>query len=111
MAVLPGSWPLVMGQAVSGVSAAVFGVLFPLLAADLTRGTAHFNLCMGILGLAMFLGAAASTTVSGGIADAAGMEVAFLVLAAVGLIGFLTVLLAMPETRPAQNAVSPSVRE
>ena len=111
LAVLPGSWPLVMGQAVSGVSAAVFGVLFPLLAADLTRGTSHFNLCMGILGLAMFLGAAASTTVSGGIADAAGMEIAFLVLAAVGLIGFLTVLLAMPETRPAPNAVSPSVRE
>ena len=74
LAVLPGSWPLVMGQAVSGVSAAVFGVMLPLLAADLTLGTSHFNLCMGILGLAMYLGAAVSTTMSGGIADAAGME-------------------------------------
>jgi MFS family permease len=104
LAVLPGSWPLVMGQAVSGVSAAVFGVMLPLLAADLTIGTAHFNLCMGILGLAMYLGAAASTTMSGGIADSAGMETAFMALAGVGLIGFLTVWLAMPETRPAKEA-------
>ena len=111
LAVLPGSWPLVMGQAVSGISAAVFGVLFPLLAADLTRGTSHFNLCMGMLGLDMFLGAAVSTTMSGGIADAAGMQVAFLVLAGVGFIGFMTVWLAMPETRPAQTAVSPAIQE
>jgi MFS family permease len=104
LAVLPGSWPLVMGQAVSGVSAAVFGVLLPLLAADLTLGTAHFNLCIGVLGLAMYLGAAASTTISGGIADAAGMEVAFLVLAGIGVVGVLTVWLAMPETKPANDA-------
>jgi MFS family permease len=109
LAVLPGSWPLVMGQAVSGISAAVFGVLLPLLAADLTLGTSHFNLCMGILGLAMYLGAAASTTMSGGIADAAGMEAAFLVLAAIGVIGVLTVWLAMPETRP--TALSSSAQE
>ncbi len=110
LAVLPGSWPLVMGQAVSGVSAAVFGVLLPLLAADLTLGTSHFNLCMGMLGLAMYLGAALSTTMSGGIADAAGMQAAFLVLAGVGLIGFLTVWLAMSETRPASD-LSPLVQE
>jgi len=104
LAVLPGSWPLVAGQSVSGVSAAVFGVLLPLLAADLTMGSAHFNLCMGILGLAIYLGAAASTTLSGGIADAAGMQVAFIVLAAVGAVAFMAVWLAMPETRPANEA-------
>jgi MFS family permease len=103
LAVLPGAWPLVVGQTVSGVSAAVFGVLLPLLAADLTLGTAHFNLCMGILGLAMYLGAAVSTTLSGGVADDAGMPAAFLLLAAIGLLGFVVVWLAMPETRPADN--------
>jgi MFS family permease len=108
LAVLPGSWPLVAGQAVSGVSAAVFGVLLPLLAADLTIGSAHFNLCMGILGLALYTGAAISTTMSGAISDAAGMQMAFLSLAGVGLIGFLTVWFAMPETRPAAEA--PGVR-
>jgi MFS family permease len=111
LAVLPGSWPLVMGQAISGVSAAAFGVLLPLLAADLTLGTSHFNLCIGILGLAMYLGAAASTTMSGGIADAAGMEVAFMVLAAVGAVGFLAVWLAMPETRPTAQAINRAIQE
>jgi MFS family permease len=100
LAVLPGAWPLVAGQAISGLSAAVFGVLLPLIAADLTIGTSHFNLCMGILGLALYLGAAVSTTMSGGIADAAGMHVAFLVLAAIGALSFLMVWLVMPETKP-----------
>ncbi len=104
LAVLPGAWPLVAGQAVSGLSAAVFGVMMPLLAADLTLGTAHFNLCMGILGLAMYLGAAVSTSLSGGIADAAGMQMAFLVLAGIGAAGAMAVWLLMPETQPADEA-------
>ncbi len=82
-----------------------------MLAADLTRGTSHFNLCMGILGLAMYIGAAASTTMSGGIADKAGMEAAFLVLAAIGMVGFITVWLFMPETRRAAAPVNPSIQE
>jgi MFS family permease len=104
--VLPNSWPLVLGQTVGGVSGAVFGVLFPLLAADLTIGTAHFNLCMGMLGLAMYGGAVISTTIGGGIADAAGVNMAFLMLGGVGVVGFLTVWLAMPETRPAPSLVT-----
>jgi MFS family permease len=101
LAVLPGSWPLIIGQAVAGLSGAVFGVMLPLLAADLTRGTSHFNLCMGVLGLAMYLGSAISTSLGGEIADIAGMPVAFAALAFSGLIGTLLVWLAMPETRTA----------
>lgn len=99
LALLPGPWLLIAGQAVSGLSAAVFGVMLPLLAADLTRGTAHFNLCMGVLGLAIYVGAAASTGMSGGIADAAGMQIAFFALALSGLAGTGLIWLAMPETR------------
>jgi MFS family permease len=98
LAVLPGPWLLVAGQAVSGVSAAVFGVMMPLLAADLTRGTSHFNLCMGSLGLAMYLGAALSTTLGGWIADGASLQLAFGALATVGLLATLTMWWAMPET-------------
>jgi MFS family permease len=111
LAVLPGSWLLIAGQAVSGLSAAVFGVLLPLLSADLTLGTSHFNLCMGILGLALYLGAAASTTISGGIADSAGMEAAFLALAGIGALAFAMVWLLMPETRPTEAELSLPVRE
>jgi MFS family permease len=99
LAVLPGAWLPIGAQAISGISAAVFGVMFPLLAADITRGTSHFNLCMGALGLAMFLGAGLSTTMGGWIADAFGVPLAFMVLAFIGLLGTLVVWLAMPETR------------
>ncbi|HLY90757.1 MAG TPA: MFS transporter [Acetobacteraceae bacterium] len=101
LAVLPGPWLLVAGQAVSGISAAVFGVMLPLLAADITRGSSHFNLCMGLLGLAMYVGAALSTALGGWIADTVSLPVAFCALAAVGLAGTTVVWTMMPETRGA----------
>ena len=97
--VLPGAWLPIAAQAVSGISAAVFGVMLPLIAADITRGTSHFNLCMGVLGLAVCLGAALSTTLGGWIADLGGVPLAFAVLALVGVLATLVVWLAMPETR------------
>jgi len=98
LAVLPGAYLPIAAQAISGISAAVFGVMLPLLAADITRGTSHFNLCLGALGLAVSLGAALSPPLGGGIADAAGVQVAFTSLALVGVVGALFVWLAMPET-------------
>ena len=86
LAVLPGAWLPIAAQAMSGISAAVFGVMLPLLAADITRGTSHFNLCMGALGLAVSLGAALSTTLGGWIADLGGVPLAFVALALVGVL-------------------------
>ncbi len=100
LAVLPGPYLLIGGQAVAGISAAVFGVMLPLIAADLTRGTSHFNLCLGVLGLAVCIGAAISTSLAGWVADAAGVHAAFLCLALAGLAGSALVWAAMPETRP-----------
>jgi MFS family permease len=102
LAVLPGAYLPIAAQAMSGVSAAVFGVMLPLLAADITRGTSHFNLCMGALGLAVSLGAALSTTMGGWIADAAGVPIAFVALALIGVVGTLFVWLTMPETAQLQ---------
>jgi len=98
LAVLPGPYLLIAGQAISGISAAVFGVMLPLLAADLTRGTSHFNLCMGVLGLAMGIGAATSTALAGWIADVAGLNAAFFSLALAGLAGVALLWATMPET-------------
>jgi MFS family permease len=96
--------PSIVGvQALDGVSGAVFGVMLPLVAADLTRGTGRFNLCLGILGLATGLGATLSTTVAGGLAAAFGPHVAFLALAVSGTVATLLVLAAMPETRPPEG--------
>jgi len=100
MATLPGRALLVVAQSVSGVSAAVFGVMLPLIAADLTRETGHFTLCLGALGVAVSIGAVLSTTLAGWIADATNASVAIACLAAAGLAGTILVTAAMPETAP-----------
>lgn len=100
---------LVAVQVLDGISGAAFGVLIPLIAADLTRGTNRFNLCQGVLGLAAGLGATVSTTMGGAIADSASLSIAFLALAAAGIAGFLVAVFAMPETRP-RRARPPSRR-
>ncbi len=96
---------VVIVQALDGVSAAVFGVLLPLVAADLTRGTRRFNLCMGLLGLAVGAGASLSTAIAGLVADRFGNAPALLVLAAVGFAAVLG-LLVLPETREAPSAAN-----
>ncbi len=99
LAMQPNPLLLVVVQSIDGVSAAVFGVMLPLIAADLTRGLNRFNLCIGIFGLPVFAGAALSTTLAGWLADAAGESMALLGLAFAGLAGTALVWLAMPETR------------
>jgi MFS family permease len=85
-------------QLLDGVGAGIFGALFPLVVADLTRGTGHFNVSQGAIATAAGLGGALSTAAAGLIVVQAGYSAAFLFLAAVagaGLIGFTTM---MPET-------------
>ena len=98
---LPNAVPLVGIQALDGISATVFGIMLPLIAADLTRRTGYLNLAIGSLGLAASFGATLSTTLAGWIADRFGAPAAFLALAAAGAAALLLVALAMPETRPA----------
>ena len=100
-AVLPGALPLAVLQALDGVSAAVFGMMLPLIAADLTQRTGYLNLAIGALGLASGLGATFSTVMAGWIGDRFGDPMTFLLLAAVGAAAVLLLWVAMPETRPA----------
>lgn len=106
LALLPSPYMLIAIQTLSGISAAVFGVMLPLIAADLTRGTGRFNLCMGVIGLAVFIGASLSTTLAGWMADALGESAAFMGLALAGALGTALVWLAMPETRDATELVA-----
>lgn len=92
-------YALVGVQVLDGISAAVLGVMLPLVAADLSRGTGHFNLTLGILGTAMGIGAAFSTTLAGFMADAYGAEAAFLGLAGIVFAGLVLAWASMPETR------------
>ena len=51
---------LVGVQLLDGVGAGIFGALFPLVVADLTRGTGHFNVSQGAIATAAGLGGALS---------------------------------------------------
>jgi MFS family permease len=92
---------LVIVQLLDGVTAAVFSVLVPLVVADLTRGTGHFNLGQGIVGTFIGVGASVSATLAGYISDHFGSPAAFNGLAAIAFAGFAAVWLLMPETRGA----------
>jgi MFS family permease len=102
-ATLPGALPTVAMQALDGVSAAVMGVMLPLIAADVTKKTGFLNFAIGSLGLASALGATFSTTLAGLVANQFGDPVAFLFLGAAGAAGLALLAFAMPETRPVRS--------
>jgi MFS family permease len=95
--------PIVAIQMLDGVSAAVLGVLIPLVAADISFGTGHFNLAQGVIGMSIGLSAALSTAAAGFVADTYGTGAAFVTLGVTGGAGALLLLLLMPETRPADG--------
>jgi MFS family permease len=107
---------LVGVQLLDGVGAGIFGTLFPLIIADLTVGTGHFNVAQGAIATAQGIGAALSTSVAGAIVVGYGYGAAFVTLGlAAGLA--LTLLLAlMPEPRrlaigvPVKDAITASPR-
>jgi len=98
---------LVIAQLLDGISGAVFGVLVPLVVADVTRGTGHFNLALGIVGTAIGVGATLSTTLAGWVSDHMGSNTAFLVLAAIAAAGLVCIWALMPETRPEDEGSPP----
>lgn len=85
-------------QILDGISAAVLAVMVPLIIADVTRGTGHFNLAQGTVGTAVGIGASLSTILAGYTYDHFGLVPAFLGLAGLAGTGFLAVLALMPET-------------
>jgi hypothetical protein len=90
---------LVAVQIFDGITAAVFGVMVPLVIADIAFGSGHFSFAQGVVGTATGIGASLSTLLAGYIADRFGSPAAFLALAAVAALGLLVVWLLMPETR------------
>jgi len=98
-----GPTSIVAVQMLDGVSASVLGVLVPLVIADISYGTGHFNLAQGVVGMAVGIAAAISTSATGYVADRFGEHAAFLSLAGAAGCGFLLLALFMPETRPADE--------
>ena len=93
------AWPMIGFQALDGISAAVMGVLVPLVVADITHRRGRFNLAMGIVGVFMGIGAALSTYLAGALADRFGNAIAFQILAVPGILAAMLVWFGLPETR------------
>lgn len=90
---------LVAVQVLDGIGAGIFGALFPIVVADLTKGTGRYNLAQGAASACWGLGAALSNAVAGVVAERLGFSAAFLCLAAVAAAAVLLFGAAVPETR------------
>jgi MFS family permease len=90
---------VIAAQLLDGISAATLGVLVPLVIADTTRGSGHFNFAQGVVGAAVGVGASLGTTIGGYVADTFGNATAFGFLGVAGACGLFLVLSLMPETR------------
>jgi MFS family permease len=95
---------LVAVQIFDGMTAAVFGVLTPLIVADIAFGSGHFNLAQGVVGTATGIGASLSTILAGYVSDHLGHSTAFLGLSAIGFVGLCLIWLVMPETKSLRHA-------
>ncbi len=87
---------LVGVQLLDGIGAGIFGAIYPVIVADLTRNTGRFNLAQGVVITALGIGAALSTALAGLVAVKAGYSAAFLTLGAIAAIGFIVFLLGFP---------------
>jgi len=80
-------------------AAAVLGLMIPLVVSDITHDSGRFSLGMGIVGLAVGIGATLSTTIAGYVADHMGDQAAYLTLAAFAVASCVMVWFVVPETR------------
>ncbi|MBI3691391.1 MAG: MFS transporter [Mycolicibacterium aromaticivorans] len=95
---------LVAVQTLDGVGAGIFGALFPVVIADLTAGTGHFNVTQGALATVQGAGAAISAGLAGALIVAAGYHTTFITLSVIAVAGLVLYVAAVPETRaPAQS--------
>jgi MFS family permease len=94
---------LVGVQLLDGIGAGIYGALFPVIVADLMRGTGRFNVAQGAVVTAQGIGAALSTTLAGVVVVHAGYSAAFLTLGGVAAAGLVLCIVAMPETEQRPN--------
>jgi MFS family permease len=92
---------LISVQLLDGVGAGLMGALFPVVVADLTRGSGHFAAAQGVVGTLQGIGGVVSVAVTGQLVVRFGYDVTFLTLAAAAALGGVLLWLAMPETRGA----------
>jgi len=89
---------LIAVQLLDGVGAGIWGVLTPLIVADLMSGTGRYNLALGVVATTQGIGASLSGLAAGLIVDHFGYDAAFVTSAGIALLALVVLGLAMPET-------------
>jgi len=97
---------LIPVQLLDGISAACFGILVPLVTADLAGQSGRYSFALGLVGFAIGIGATVSTTVAGVLADHIGEPLTLLGLGVTALASAVFAWLVMPETRSAAESRS-----
>jgi len=95
---------LVAVEALDGLAAGVYDVIWVLVAADLARGTGRFNVMLGVFAAAQGIGATASNVLAGFLAARVGFALTFDTLAGLAGCALVLFLAAMPETRDGAGA-------
>jgi len=98
------SYWLVGVQLLDGIGAGIFGAIFPIVVADLMRGTGRFNVAQGAVITAQGIGSALSTSLAGFVVVYAGYSAAFLTLGGIAAVGAVLFFFAMPETQAKRSA-------
>jgi MFS family permease len=95
-------WLLVFAQALSGITAAIVGVLTVLIITDLTTATGRFNITRGAVLTCSSLAASASVAASGFLVEALGHYGTFLLLAAIAICATSFAWAFVAESKPAE---------
>ncbi|WP_294297832.1 MFS transporter [uncultured Sphingomonas sp.] len=85
-------------QLLDGIGAGIFGALFPVVIAAVTRGSGRFNVAQGAVATVQGLGGALSPTIAGALIVWGGYDEAFLVLAGIATLGLALYAWRVPET-------------
>ena len=89
---------LIAVQLFDGVGAGIWGVLAPLVVADIMSGTGRYNFALGVVATAHGIGASLSGLAAGFTVDHFGYDAAFLTSAAVACVALAVLCFGMPET-------------
>jgi MFS family permease len=85
-------------EVLDGVGIGIFWALFPIMVADLTRGTGRYNVAFGAVITVEGIGAALSTTLAGAVIVLGGYDLAFLTLTGIALLALGVFFFGVPET-------------
>jgi MFS family permease len=97
---------LISVQLLDGVGAGLMAPLTPLVIADITRRSAHFNLAQGAVATVQGIGASLSGLVAGLLVDYFKYNVTFFALGAAAAVALIVLYLLMPETSGADLGAS-----